>query len=241
MTTPALEISKLTKSYGKNEVLNDINISVKPGESFGLIGLNGIGKTTLIKSMVGLSQASSGNINIFGLEQNEKNHTEIAKKFSYLPEKFYPPVYLKGKEFLKIFLDFFGVKFNRAEADFFAESLDLDPKALDLLISKYSKGMSQKLGLIGSFMARVPLLILDEPMSGLDPKARIKLKKQLRLAKDQGTTIFFSSHILADIDEICDRIAIINNKKVEFIGPGADLRKKYPGESLEQIFLNIVG
>lgn len=241
MTSPnkkiPLHIDNICKNFDKKTVLDDISFDVKKGEIFGLIGLNGAGKTTLIKIILGLLEQDSGNASVFN--ENVKNK-ETRKHLSFLPEKFYPSLFLKGKEFLSLTLSYYGKKYSSSAAKIRAEKLDLDPGVLDLKITKYSKGMGQKLGLLSAFLTNTPLLILDEPMSGLDPSARILLKDNMLDYKKSGNTIFFSSHILSDIDEICDRIAILHNNKMIFIGKPEDFKKKNKTNNLERAFLNSI-
>jgi ABC-2 type transport system ATP-binding protein len=116
----------------------------------------------------------------------------------------------------------------------------LNPAVLTARVGSYSKGMGQKLGLVGAFLIDSPLLVLDEPMSGLDPRARIKLKEMLLSVKKKGKTVFFSSHILSDLDEICDRIGVIHEGKLFFIGTPADFKAKYQDASLEKAFLRSI-
>jgi ABC-2 type transport system ATP-binding protein len=235
MTVLPIKIENIYKNFGQNLVLNDISFDVLENEIFGFIGLNGIGKTTLIKVILDLLQNDGGGIEVFGKDKILPNSR---KDISYLPEKFQPASQLKGVEFLEFSCGFYKQKLNLNEAKNIAVALDLDPKALDLKISKYSKGMVQKLGLLATFLSKAKLIILDEPMSGLDPRARIFLKKQLINYKKAGNSIFFSSHILSDIDEICDRIAILHNAKIPFIGQPKDFKLKHKQESLEKAFLN---
>lgn len=232
-----LEITSLCKSFKNKPVLNDVSFSVQQGEVFGLIGSNGVGKTTMIKIILDLLAADEGKVTFFG---KETTLTESRKNISYLPEKFTPSPFLKGHEFLSMSLSFFGKKFDYDEAKTRAISLDLDPKVLDHRLGKYSKGMGQKLGLLSVFLSEAPLLILDEPMSGLDPKARIQLKDLLTAYGKNGQTVFFTSHILADIEEICHRIAVLNNGKIIYVGKPADFRENYKGETLERAFLNAI-
>ena len=229
-----LVVDNVSKSYGKQSVLDAVSLSLNKGEIFGLIGLNGAGKTTLIKIILNLVNANSGDVSIFGTPiQSVKARENI----SYLPEKFQPSRYLKGKEYLSLSLSYYGKTLDIEEARKRAAGLDLDPGKLDYKVGSYSKGMGQKLGLVGAFLLDVPFLILDEPMSGLDPSARIKLKEQLLEIRKAGKTVFFSSHILSDIDEICDRIGIINNGKMIFVGTPSEFKTKYPSTSLENAFL----
>lgn len=239
MAVSSLKISDIKKSFGSKVVLNDVSLEIKRNEIFGLIGLNGAGKTTLIKIILDLLDADSGSVEILG---NNSTMTKSRENLRYLPEKFQVSSMLKGIEFLKIFNSF--NKDDKAfkkdlESEIFklAKLLDLDKKALTMKVSKYSKGMMQKLGLISTFLGNSELVILDEPMSGLDPKARINLKELLLNSKSKDKSIFFSSHILADIDEICDRIAILNNSKIVFIGTPNELKHKHSQTLLEKAFL----
>ncbi len=231
-----ITISKLSKSFGQKHVLNNISLEIKKGEIFGLVGINGAGKTTLIKSLLHLLRIDTGEILIAG---NPNNSIDAKRAFYYLPEKFTPSPQLKGREFLALSLAYYGVKFNRTRAEEEAIKLDLDPQVLDISVRKYSKGMGQKLGLIATFMADLPLLILDEPMSGLDPIARIRVKNRIMEYNAAGNTVFFSSHILADIDEICDRIGILHNANMHFIGTASEFKQNH--NSLEHAFLEMVG
>jgi ABC-2 type transport system ATP-binding protein len=236
MTTP-LDIQTISKSYGKHQVLKDVSFSLKEGEIFGLIGLNGIGKTTLIKIILDLARADSGQVTILG---HHSGKVEARKQLSYLPEKFAPSRYLLGREYLELSLSYYGKKLDKEAARAMAVSLDLDPTVLDRKVGSYSKGMGQKLGLVGAFLVDQPFLILDEPMSGLDPRSRIKLKDVMLQQKQQGKTIFFSSHILADIDEICDRIGIIHDTSLRYIGTAKDFKPTYQEASLERAFLKAI-
>lgn len=236
MTSP-LTVQNISKSYDKKTVLDSLSLELKSGEILGLVGLNGIGKTTLIKCILQLANADTGSAEIFGISASDD---QARKKLAYLPEKFHPSKYLRGYEYLELCLDYYGLKLNKEEANQCAEDLALEAAALGKRIASYSKGMGQKIGLMGAFLSQRPLLILDEPMSGLDPKARIALKKKLLSYRDAGNTIFFSSHILADIEEICDRVAIINDAQIRYLGTPKEFQKEYPGKSLESSFLSAI-
>ncbi|MFW0777975.1 MAG: ABC transporter ATP-binding protein [Rickettsiales bacterium] len=237
MSHSPLSIDGVHKKYDERKVLEDISFSLNPGEIFGLIGLNGAGKTTLIKIALDLVKADKGKTSIFDIASTS---ISARKHLSYLPEKFQPSRYLKGMEYLTLALSYYGKKLDREQAKENAVALDLDPNVLDARVGSYSKGMGQKLGLLGAFMIDERLLILDEPMSGLDPSARIKLKNMLIDARTRDKTIFFSSHILSDIDEICDRIGVIHEGKLFFIGTPAEFKKQYQDDSLEKAFLNSI-
>ena len=236
MTAP-LTVRDVHKSFIDKKVLDSISFSLVPGEIFGLIGLNGAGKTTLIKIMLDLIDADGGEATLFGVPSTD---IQARSQLSYLPEKFQPSRYLKGMEYLDLSLSYFGKTLNRDQARQQAEKLDLNPDVLDTRVGSYSKGMGQKLGLLGAFLVDTSLLILDEPMSGLDPSARIKLKDMLMNARSRGKTVFFSSHILSDIDEICDRIGIIHGGKLIYIGTPAAFKAKSTETSLEKAFLQAI-
>ncbi len=238
MSTAPLSVESVYKSYGSHHVLDDVSFALKEGEIFGLVGLNGVGKTTLIKILLDLSSADKGEATIFG---EPSDTVRARKRVSYLPEKFAPSRYLKGYEYLSLSLSYYGKKLDIEAARTLAKELDLDPNVLSRKVGSYSKGMGQKLGLIGAFLVDQPFMILDEPMSGLDPRARIALKEVMLRARRQGKTLFFSSHILSDIDEICDRIGIIHGTKLVYIGKAADFKPTFGETSLERAFLRAIG
>lgn len=243
----ALKISNVSKSFEIKKrfskkkttkvVLNKCSIDVKEGSIFGLVGLNGIGKTTLIKIMFDMLTPDGGKVEFFGVDHNDANSR---KNVCYLPEKFSPSQYLTGYEFLSISLSFFGKSLDEKEAQRIAKSIDLDPNVLQNVIGKYSKGMGQKLGIISCLLSGAKLLVLDEPMSGLDPKSRIKLKEALKEYASKGNSIFFSSHILEDIGEICDDMAVLHGGKVKFNGSPKEFREKFKADTAEKAFLNCI-
>ncbi len=232
-----IKIDGVKKSFGKKDVLGGISFEVGKGELFGLIGLNGAGKTTMIKIILGLLAQDDGRATIFGKDVHEPG---TRKNLSFLPEKFHPSQYLKGTEFLSLTMSYYGKKYDHETARKVAAQLDLDPDVLTLKMTKYSKGMGQKLGLISAFLTEAPLLILDEPMSGLDPSSRIRLKDTLLNYVKSNNTIFFSSHILSDIDEICDRIAVLHDTEIVFVGTPKDFKQQYELDNLERAFLKSI-
>lgn len=232
-----LKISEISKSFSK-PVLDKISFEVKNGEIFGFIGLNGIGKTTLIKIILDLLDQDNGEVEIFG---TSRLLPRSRKKVCYLPEKFSPSAHLKGEEFVRFVLDFYGKKFDAKKAAEICVNLDLPFAVLKQKVTKYSKGMTQKLGLLAVFLSEADLIILDEPMSGLDPKARIALKRELLTYKKLGKTVFFSSHILSDMDEICDSIAVLNNCKIAYHGTPQGFKDKHQKDSLDKAFLQEIG
>lgn len=235
--TDILHIADVSVAYGAKQVLDAVGFEIHTGETFGLIGLNGVGKTTLIKSILGLRNVDSGHIMIKGFYPHDVRARE---GFAYLPERFDPPPFLTGMEFIKFSLSLYKTPFDEDAAMKGAESLALDPQALKNRMHTYSKGMRQKVGLLATFLTGCELLILDEPMSGLDPKARALVKQMFIKARNDGRTIFLSSHILSDMNEICDRVAVLNNTKIQYIGTTEGLRKQGKDESLEKAFLNLI-
>lgn len=232
-----LQIDHLNAGYTGKNVLDDVSLHVQGSEFFGLIGLNGAGKTTLIKNILGLRYPQSGDIRIFGAAPNDmKSKSHMA----YLPERFDPPWFLSGFEFLKFSLDMYRQPFDRDVIIAAAEKLALDKDALGRRVQSYSKGMRQKLGLLGTILTNCQLLILDEPMSGLDPLARTLVKDMLLEVKKQKYTIFLSSHILADLDEICDRVAVLHQGKMRFVGTPAELKAQTSSKNLERSFLEYI-
>lgn len=234
---PALAVDHVSADYGHGPVIEDVAFEVGQGETFGLMGLNGVGKTTLIKILLGLMNASSGGARIFGGTTVSASSKE---RLAYLPEKFEPPPFLTGMEFVRFSLKLYNRPFSRDEVLAAADRLALDRAALDRLVGTYSKGMRQKTGLLGTILTGCPLLILDEPMSGLDPRARALVKDEIMACKRRGMTVFLSSHILADMDEVCDRVGIIHGRRLRFLGTPAELKKTTGQEYLERAFLKTI-
>lgn len=233
----ALSVNAVEVAYGKTRVIHGISLDIAEGETFGLIGLNGAGKTTLIKSILGLREIQAGDIHVFG---QDRGQMESRRRYAYLPERFDPPWFLSGLEFIRFSMRLYNVPFSDQSARDTAERLALDPAALDRRVQTYSKGMRQKLGLMGTILTGCGLFILDEPMSGLDPRARAAVKDLLLETKAQGRTIFLSSHILSDMDEICDRVGVLHEGVLRYIGPPAGLRAQTGADHLERAFLKLI-
>lgn len=237
MTVAALEIKELVAGYGDKVVLKGVSFSVQQGQTYGLIGLNGVGKTTLIKTVISLKNQTSGDIKIFGHDRSSK---EARQNISYLPERFDPPWFLKGGEFISFSAELYGRKVSRETMEAACQKLALDPAVLKNKVQTYSKGMRQKLGLIATVLTGCDMLILDEPMSGLDPLARSLVKGLLQSVKEEGRTVILSSHILSDMDEICDFVSVTHGGEIPFTGRPGDLRQQMGNESLEKAFLKLI-
>ncbi len=232
-----LVLTDVSVSYTGVSVVEDVSLDIRSGEVFGLMGLNGVGKTTVIKAILGLRDQCSGTISIYG---NENICKKSKERLAYLPEKFEPPWFLTGMEFIKFSLSLYKRPFDREEVIDAAEKLALDSLALDRRMDTYSKGMRQKLGILGTLLTGCSLFILDEPMSGLDPMARALVKRMIVGMRSLERTIFLSSHILADMDEICDRVAILHNGKIQYVGTPYDLKKLTNKGYLEQAYLEFI-
>ncbi len=231
-------IENLSKHYGKRCVLDNVSFQVSDGALFGLIGLNGIGKTTLIKIMLDLTRADAGCTFLFGMDSRE---ARARQKIFYVPEKATPNRHLKGKEYIQLALEAYGHRATLAQMEESAQRFGLDASALTKSLKECSKGMGQKLALMAAFLSPAPCLILDEPMSGLDPLARHCVKRAMREAIAHGRTIFFSSHILADMDEICSEIVIIHDSTLRYQGTPQGLRNHGATGILEEVFLQTIG
>jgi ABC-2 type transport system ATP-binding protein len=237
MSDSAVVISDVCKTYGKQQVLSRVNLDVRQGEFIGLAGVNGAGKTTLLKCMLDFTTINSGVIRIFAHE-----HTRIRarERLAYLPERFMPPYYLSGQDFLDYMMRLYRASPAAAEINRILAVLDLDPAALQKPVRQFSKGMSQKLGLAACLLSKREMLMLDEPMSGLDPLARAYLKQYLLELKMQGTTLFFSTHQLSDVELLCDRTAILHEGQIRFTGAPAACCQYYGTDDFEQAYLRCV-
>ncbi len=236
--TVALQFEGVAKRFGASPALVGVDLRVERGEVFGLAGLNGAGKTTLIKCLLDFCSVDSGRIRILGVD----HHLPRARgPLAFLPERFIPPYYLRGRDFLRYMLTLHGAAYDQRRAEDMLAALDLDHSALRKPVRSFSKGMTQKLGLAACLLSAKDVFVLDEPTSGLDPKARALLKRQLRTLRGNGHTVFFTSHALADVQEICDRMAVIDRGAIRFAGTPADLQSKYAAGSLEDAFLACIG
>ncbi len=230
-------VSELSKSYKSQFVLNSISLEIKDSEIYSFIGVNGAGKTTLIKCLLDFHSFESGSIQIFDIDSHQ---TSARENMAYLPERFLPPYYLNGQQFLNYIFDLHKYKVDTDSIKKMLTDLDLSEEILKKSVREFSKGMAQKLGLAALLLLDKKLLILDEPMSGLDPKARALVKKQLKLAKEKGKTIFFSSHLLADVEELSDRIGILHEGEIAFCGTTDECKKEFQADTLEDAFLKCI-
>lgn len=238
----ATNLSKeLTSSLLRRKVriLSGLNLTVIRGETFGLIGPNGAGKTTSIKLMLGLMRPTEGTAQILGMPAGDKR---ALAKLGYLPENPYFYSHLTGREFLDFVGQLFSIdKKERGDrANELIEKVGLT-EAADMQMRKYSKGMLQRLGIAQSLINRPEVVFWDEPMSGLDPIGRKDVRQILFHLKEQGTTIFFNSHLLPDVNEVCDRVGVMNKGKLVVQEEVKNISHGGGYKDLEDFFLEVVG
>jgi ABC-2 type transport system ATP-binding protein len=226
----ALQTYELSKSYRtgfwmnkKVNSLNSVSLTVYEGETFGLLGQNGAGKTTLLKTLLGIVRPTSGRATILGEALGDR---AIKQRIGYLPENPYFYDYLTGWEILNYTGDLFGIERSQQQKRI--------PGLLDLVglaqsaakkkqLRQYSKGMLQRIGMAQALINDPDLVFLDEPMSGLDPLGRYQIREIILLLKSQGKTIFFNSHVLSDVEKICDRVALLARGELIAIGSMQEL------------------
>jgi len=232
-----IKCQQVVKKYSNKVVLDNVDLDVEQGEFFGLVGMNGSGKSTLIKAVLDLVAINSGKIEIHKISHRKVNSRE---NIAYLPDRFSPPAHLRGQDFIQYMLRLHGSNCNQKKIEDVLDGLELDKSVMQESVNKLSKGMTQKLGLATCLLSGKSLLILDEPMSGLDPRARVLFKKQLAQLKQQGATVFFSSHVLADVEEMADTMAVLHNSKIYFSGSPENFKQQYKGENVEQAYMNCI-
>lgn len=234
-----LQISHLTKCFGEKIAVNDLSIHIKPGEIYGFIGHNGAGKTTTLKSCCGIQRFDSGDIIMVGGISIEKDPMACKKQLAYIPDN--PDLYefMTGIQFLNFVADVFGISTQdrKKRIGEYAAAFELTSD-LTQPISAYSHGMKQKLAIISAWLHNPRLIILDEPFVGLDPKASHLLKSMMRQCCDQGSAIFFSTHVLEVAEKLCDKVAIIRSGRLIRSGTMEEVRGD---SSLESVFLELEG
>ncbi len=233
---PLLELSHYSKKYDEKPAVTDLSLSVYEGEIFGFIGHNGAGKSTTIKSVVGILQQGrdTGDIYVCGMPL-ASHKKECQKLMAYIPDNPDLYEYMTGIGYINFVADIFevpsDVRTRRIKK--YAEAFEITD-ALGDLISSYSHGMRQKVALIAAFVHAPKLFVLDEPFVGLDPKATAVLKATMREFCDNGSAIFFSTHILDVAERLCDRVAMIDHGRLVVAGEVAELTKD---KTLEEVFL----
>lgn len=218
----AISTTNLTKTYksrsGHIDVVKDLNLEVEEGEIFGFLGPNGAGKTTTIKILLGIIYATSGDAKVLGKDAGDM---EAHRRLSYLPEKPYYYEHMTGMEIMQFYASLFGIN-DKTLCERLLARVNL-ANDMNRQINQYSKGMQQRVGLAQSLLNDPKLLFLDEPTGGLDPIAHIEIRDLILKFREEGRTVFISSHELSDVERICDRVAIINKGELVHQGKLEDL------------------
>lgn len=236
-----IDIKNITKSYnGKYKAVDNLNLEIKNGEIYGLLGPNGAGKTTTIKMITGIIAPTAGSIEINNTDIN-KDPIKAKEQFGYVPDS--PDMFLrlKGIEYLNFMADVYGVSKEERETRIKEISARFEMNsALGDKIQSYSHGMRQKIVLMGVLIHNPKVWILDEPMTGLDPRSAFILKEMMREHADAGNTVIFSTHVLEVAEKVCDKVAIINKGQLIFNGTLNQMREEFKAnESLEEMFLEM--
>ena len=232
-----IDIKNVSKSYdGKVKAIDNVSFKIKNGEIFGFIGHNGAGKTTMIKSLVGILDFDEGDIIINN--KSIKNYPILCKMdMAYVPDN--PDLYenMKAIDFINFICDMYGVPSDIRKENIlkYSRMFEIENKLNDD-ISSFSHGMKQKIALIAALSHNPKILIMDEPFVGLDPKAVYDMKELMHKMAKEGKSVFFSTHILDVAEKLCDRVAIIKAGKIVKIGKMKDIKGD---ESLEQVFLEL--
>ncbi len=236
-----IEFKDVNKTYnGTVKAVDQLNLTVADGEIFGFLGPNGAGKTTTIKMLMGILNADSGRIHINGLDIREQA-LEAKKALGFVPDNPNMFLRLKGIEYLNFMADMYDVSIEDRKSRI--EELSKRFQMTEVLgdrIQSYSHGMRQKIVIIGVLIHHPPVWVMDEPMTGLDPRSSFLLKEMMREHADSGKTVFFSTHVLDVAEKICDRVAIINKGQILFCGTMVEMKEHFKkSESLEKIFLEL--
>jgi ABC-2 type transport system ATP-binding protein len=234
-----IELKNVSKSYGgKVKAVDNVTLTIEPGSVYGFLGPNGAGKTTTIKLITGVLQADKGSIVVSGYDI-EAADLEAKKRIGFVPDSANAFLSLTGLEYLNFMADMYEVSEDdrRTRIDRLSKLLSMDQTLDDKLLS-YSHGMRQKIVIIASLLHDPPVWILDEPMSGLDPKSARILKRLMGEHAQAGNSVFFSTHVLEVAENVCDKIAVIDKAKILYAGDLSEM-KETADESLESIFLEM--
>jgi|CXWL01.1.fsa_nt_gi ABC-2 type transport system ATP-binding protein len=239
--TYALEIKNLTKDYETGflkkkrvRALDDLTLNVRPGQIFGFLGGNGAGKTTTIKTLMRLQFPTAGSAKILG---HDLADIQMHRRIGYCPENPYFYDYLTANELMEYFGRLFGydAATRRSKASELLTAVSLDEKDWKKQLRKFSKGMLQRVGLAQSLINDPEIVFLDEPMSGLDPVGRREIRELIAGLRDKGKTVFMSTHILSDIEALCDEVAILRNGRLAASGNLSDLLTADAGSRILEI------
>jgi len=239
--SPPLAVAGLTVRRGRppRAVLEAVTLTVETGEIVGLVGANGAGKTTLISAVLDFVDIEPGStLRLFGQNHRARG---VRTGIAYLPERFAPPRAVTGAAFVDFVAGLDGRRPARDAVDALAAEFALDPAVLDRPVAEYSKGMTQKLGLVATFVTGPELAILDEPMTGLDPAARVAFGQALAARRASGMAILMSSHVMPDVERLSDRLLVLDAGRVLYDGTAAELVAATASVDLEAAFIAWVG
>ena len=243
MSTVAVDLKNVVKHYGEILAVDHVNLTLTSGEIFGLLGPNGSGKSTTLKMLLGLVQPDEGSVTVLGMPV-QQDPVAVKRMVGYVPEA--PRLYefLTGVEYLDFIGDVYGIQpeDKKSRINEYLKALQLEGREGDM-INSYSEGMKQKIALISAFLHKPKLLIMDEPLNGLDPRSARIIKDFLQELKRQGVTAILSTHVLEIAQAMCDRIGIMYRGKLLALGNMNELRQmsKLPDSGLEDIFLKLTG
>lgn len=233
-----IKISQLSYQIGDHRILNRLDLSIQPGQFYALAGENGSGKTTLIKIVLDLIRnISSGKVTING---HKNTQISARNQLTYLPEKFDIKKEVTGWQYIRFVCGMYNQSLDKHRVIRLCEQLSLEAGRLADKTNGYSKGMIQKLGLISCFMLDNPLIILDEPLTGLDPKARFFFKQLLLTERAKNRTIFYSTHMLADAEEICDQFGVLHRGRIVFNGTPQQCLQQFQVDTLEKAYMKCI-
>jgi ABC-2 type transport system ATP-binding protein len=219
---PAIETTDLSKRYGSAMALSGLTMHVERGEVFGFLGPNGAGKTTALKLLLGLARPTGGSGRLLGAPLGNRS---VRRRVGYLPELFRYQPWMRARDVLQLHCELAGIERGRwrDEIDGALATVGLADRGADV-VGGYSKGMQQRLGLGVALLGRPEVVFLDEPTSALDPVGRVEVRKIIATAREQGTTVFLNSHLLTEVERVCDRVAIVDRGRMVAQGAIDELR-----------------
>jgi ABC-2 type transport system ATP-binding protein len=215
-----LVADRLTKDYGSFRALDALTLGVRPGEIIGLLGPNGSGKSTALRLFLGFLRPTAGRCSVAGFDSWAQS-VEVRRRVAYLPSELRLYETMTGRRLVRFLADLRGERLE-AEADRLAKQLDVP---LDKPLTQLSSGMKRKVALLSALLPKVSLIVLDEPTNALDPSMRGQLLEQLTLAKHRGQSVLFSSHVLAEVEQVCDRVAVLRRGELVHLQPMSELRE----------------
>jgi len=237
----AIEINGLVKDYGDVQALKGLNLNVEEGEVYGFCGPNGAGKTTTLKILIGLVFPTSGSAKVMGLDVIKKG-VEVRKQIGYLPETYGLPRWDTPRKFLTYMGVLSGMTKDKLKSIIEEKAAEIGfTENLDRKIKGISKGNKQKIGIAQALIHDPEILLLDEPTTGLDPIGRNEVLNSMKALSEKGKTVLFSTHILSDVEKICDNVGIIHNGVLILEGAPESLKEEYGTKDLDEVFLKVAG